>query len=312
MMFSRVLGDRRELVESIDENDESVVYLDWSSLVYGRNPSDGDAFEIRTNDAIADLRVSLATPDEIDDDDAGLYFAARAHHGNYLKASIGVSHRYIPWTSDVLSARFRRRQAPYEAGFPPPLTFRRLGPDVVTDGQLDRMWGGIALTDDAEDVVESLGRMYGHKVLDLAFIGDNTPRQSNRRAMVRLQDHGSPVPLKSLGDGSMRVVGHMMALARKDTDILFVDEIENGIHHRVLTDYWRMVFASTDINRTQLVATTHSYDCIKAFAQVAEEQDDDDCILIRLGETRFTKKMRAVEYSREDLNVATRHRIEVR
>ena len=91
---------------------------------------------------------------------------------------------------------------------------------------------------------------------------------------------------------------------------MLVDEIENGIHYSILKDFWRMVLQAAHENNVQVIATTHSGDCIKSFAQASQEYQDVEGVLVRL--TRKYGPLSAVEYSEDDLIIATEHGTEVR
>ena len=125
---------------------------------------------------------------------------------------------------------------------------------------------------------------------------------------MRSQD--GPVPLKSLGDGAVRLFGAALALANSQDGLLTIDEAENGIHHSVQYDFWKMVVQTAKENNVQVLATTHGWDCIAGFAQAAAEADAEESALLRL--ERDGDKIRAVEYLREDLVTATEQGIEVR
>ena len=128
--------------------------------------------------------------------------------------------------------------------------------------------------------------------------------------LVKVAGQGSPVPLKSLGDGVVRVFGVALALANSKNGFLVIDEAENGIHHSAQKDFWSMVLRTAQRNNVQVLATTHSWDCVAGFAQASCEYDDVDGVLVRL--ERNQDRIRTVEYTEPDLMVAAEQRIEVR
>ena len=79
------------------------------------------------------------------------------------------------------------------------------------------------------------------------------------------------MPLRSLGDGAVRLFGVALALANSQGGFLLIDEAENGIHHTIQRDFWRMVLLTAQANNVQVFATTHSWDCVVGFAQAAVE-----------------------------------------
>ena len=144
------------------------------------------------------------------------------------------------------------------------------------------------------------------------MVGDNASRtvRDVRRVIVRLERHDRPVPLKSLGDGAVRLFGVALALANSRGGFLLIDEAENGIHHTVQHDLWKMILRTAHTNDVQVLATTHSWDCVRGFAYAVSEYKDAAGVLIRLD--RDDRGLRAVEYSEEDLKIAADQGIEVR
>ena len=175
-----------------------------------------------------------------------------------------------------------------------------------------RFWDRIALTDSENLPVEALQLILGNAANRVAVIGDDGPRvgKTGRRIIVRLPGEPAPVPLKSLGDGAIRLFGVALALANSRDGFLVIDEAENGIHYSVQRDYWRMILQTAHEGNVQVIATTHSWDCVKGFAQAASEFEDAEGVLVRL--ERADDGMRAIEYLEEELRIAAEQGIEVR
>ena len=88
-------------------------------------------------------------------------------------------------------------------------------------------------------------------------------------------DVGLPelVPLPVMGGGMVRVASLVLAMAMAEGGVFLVDEIENGVHHSVLSDVWRVVDKASRQFGTQVFATTHSYECLRAAASAIEGDD---------------------------------------
>ena len=72
------------------------------------------------------------------------------------------------------------------------------------------------------------------------------------------------VPLPAMGEGMTQVARIVLALSSVPDGVVLVDEVENGIHHSVLPDVWRAIDEAAKQFRTQVFATTHSFECITA------------------------------------------------
>ena len=187
-----------------------------------------------------------------------------------------------------------------------------LGPGVLGNDEVARFWDSVTLTDDEDRAVQALRMALGKRIKRVAMISEegSSFRGRGRRVIVKLGDRRQPVPLKSLGDGAIRLFGIALALANSRNGFLLVDEAENGIHYSVHRDYWRLVLQTARANNTQVLATTHGWDCIRGFAQAAMEDKESNGVLVRL--ERDNERVRAIEYSESELETAATQGIEVR
>jgi hypothetical protein len=182
-----------------------------------------------------------------------------------------------------------------------------IGASGIRSQELAKMWDQIALTDLEPGVVQSL-RIVHPGIERLTFV-DAGLRREERSPRVRISGNNRPIPLRSLGDGVFRLFAIALALANADGGILLVDEIENGIHYSIQQDVWKLIVDGARRLNVQLFATTHSWDCVKAF-QAATRMSSESGVLIRLESSRG--KIRAIEFDEDELEIATEQQIEVR
>ncbi|HET7501535.1 MAG TPA: AAA family ATPase, partial [Kofleriaceae bacterium] len=111
---------------------------------------------------------------------------------------------------------------------------------------------------------------------------------------VRL-DNGTPMlPVRLMGEGFQRCLEIAAAAAAHDWPTLFIDEIENGMHHLVLEPLWRWLAMMSRRRDLQVFATTHSEECIHAACRAFQSLDDDGLRVIRLD--RLESGTRATSY----------------
>lgn len=109
----------------------------------------------------------------------------------------------------------------------------------------------------------------------------------------------------------LRALGISLALVNVKDGILLIDEFENGLYYTVQPDIWKLIFRVARRLNIQVFATTHSWDCIEAFQQAAQEDgNDEDALLIRL-ESKLSD-IAATLYDKKTLGIAARDHIEVR
>ena len=204
------------------------------------------------------------------------------------------------------------REHSRDQDLPPPITCLSVGPDVMDRNTLSTFWQNVALTDSELRAVESLRLLYGEVVERVSVVGENAANSGvdGRQAIAKIRGVERPVPLSSLGDGALRMFGVALALANSRDGFFLIDEAENGIHHSVHRDYWRMVLQTAHENNVQVFATTHSWDCVRGFAQAATENEDVEAVMVRL--EKEDEGLRAVRYDERRLKIAAEQGVEVR
>ena len=72
------------------------------------------------------------------------------------------------------------------------------------------------------------------------------------------------VPVGLLGEGASRLLSLALAMFEARGGLILVDELENGLHHTVLEPVWQRLQALAKTCDVQLIATTHSSECLSA------------------------------------------------
>jgi hypothetical protein len=127
---------------------------------------------------------------------------------------------------------------------------------------------------------------------------------------VRLGPGEPLLALSSMGDGFQRCFQIGVTAAARDKSILFVDEIENGLHHSTLEQLWRWLAIVARTRDLQVFATTHSEECIQAARRAFTALDDDGLRVIRLD--RREDRTTAAIYDRTLVETAAEAGVEIR
>jgi len=125
-----------------------------------------------------------------------------------------------------------------------------------------------------------------------------------------LRGYNEPVPLSLLGDGVRRVTSLVLAIGSARGGTLLVDEVDNGIHHSVMPSLWEAIGRAADLFHTQVIATTHSLECVSAAYEAFSRRRSYDLTLHRVD--RMDGMVRAIAYDRESLEGALSLPTEVR
>lgn len=173
--------------------------------------------------------------------------------------------------------------------------------------QLAMMWDSVSLTEAEKQVVTAL-QVISPDIVDVSMIGSGGSAR-DRMAIAKSSTYTSPVPLRTFGDGVNRLFGIILSLSCAKGGVLLVDEIENGLHYSTLTKIWEIIFQMSRSLKVQIFATSHSWDCIEAF-QEAANQDTAEGTLVRL--TSKGDKIIPTILREDELRIAARDQIELR
>jgi AAA15 family ATPase/GTPase len=153
-----------------------------------------------------------------------------------------------------------------------------------------------------EEVIEKIGFLEGES-------------RSFRVPHVWISNTNQRVPLKSMGEGMMRMLQLAIRAVTAKGGFLLIDEFENGLHYSVQTKVWEWLFTLSKELDIQIFATTHSWDVIESFREVALDRNDREGVLVSMGRSARTSdngKIIATVYDEEKLALLKRTQIDPR
>ncbi|MXX12807.1 MAG: AAA family ATPase [Gemmatimonadetes bacterium] len=327
-ILSQLLTSRQEvsIATFMGSDDHRKFVPDFLALFHGRDVSKSARIAIGPKSDTDQLRIE---ENSLSDESASLievYLSLYTARG-YTQAFNVVfqdTERMLPWIFPVQGSDAARTVERYSISaclyaqnlltgseWWSSIGCQSLGPGLLSDDEIVRFWHAIALTEDEDRAVQALRLIFGNDLERVAVRRDeiSSSKEHVQRVVARLRGQARPVPLQSLGDGALHLSGVALALTNSRDGFLLIDEAENGIHHSVQRDYWRMVFETAEANNVQVLATTHSFDCLRGFAQAMTDCEDIDGALVRL--ERENGILRAVEYSERNIKAAAKQRIDI-
>ena len=306
VVLSNILESHEEVAAFTDGRGGQGFGPCWETIFHGRDASQGAHLAIGANGNLNFLSIAAVFPREVPDT---MQFHSwklpiRILRFVFGEQELGEDFIFSPY---ALSTRITRSRRVYQVSgpslvnLPDEIPCQSMGPGLLSNDAIMERWDAIALTDDEDRVVNALQPILGEQVSRIAIIGNEG---YGSRVLAKLQGQGFPVPLKSFGDGAQRLFGVALALVNSRDGFLLIDEAENGIHHSVQPDLWRMVLLAAHANNVQVIATTHSYDCVRGFAEAMADCEGIEGALVRL--EREEGRLRAVEYSERNLKAIAR------
>ena len=310
--IAEVLHNRDEVIHSLDEQGKEVALANWDGLFFGRRVHSDETILIGPADEADSLQMRIVVLDENEISNVERRQSVRFDDEEILALRVkfrGAARTLLPHGISV-SMRMRRRSS--GAYSDQEIFCARLGPDVPDNETIEQYLNALILTPDEERAIEALNLVADSPAERVAMVDSGTrigPR-AGRRSIVKLKGQDIPVPLRSLGDGAVRTFAVALALAASTDGFLLIDEAENGIHHSIQARFWNMVLQTAQRNNVQVIATTHSWDCVVGFAQAANELEDAEGLLVRI--ERPPAGLRPITYEESRLASVTKYDIEVR
>ena len=307
-----VLGFRREWAEDVVLGKRSAPVPDWRSLFTRRT---GGRAEIGPKGAerLVIEDYALSTDEEIARIAQLMQITGPQPES---RKALRVTHGQAQYVAPLLLVRGDSR------GLYPVKWYSRASDDREIDcdlllpvdvpfgheGALYQAWDQAIKKNKERLIATAVKLALDNDIEDIHVTGDmNT---GGRRIMVKLALHDERVPLHSMGQGAVRLFEIATALIKDSNGILLIDEAENGLHYSVQRDFWRMVLQTAEANNVQVIATTHSADCIRGFAEAANANPEISSAYYRM--ERDAEELCAVPYPVDDLLVATLNRTETR
>lgn len=118
------------------------------------------------------------------------------------------------------------------------------------------------------------------------------------------------VPISLVGEGMRRLLSMVLAIATVPNGVIFIDELENGLHYSVLPDVWSVIAAAARRSDVQVFATTHSWECLRAAHTSFSQAESYDFKMHRLD--RVDGKIEVTTYGEETIETSLMMGLEVR
>jgi AAA15 family ATPase/GTPase len=78
-----------------------------------------------------------------------------------------------------------------------------------------------------------------------------------------LEHFSRAIPVNYMGEGMEKLLSIALAILHAKDGCVLVDEMENGLHFSVLSQIWKAIGQSIRKYNCQIIATTHSYECME-------------------------------------------------
>lgn len=201
---------------------------------------------------------------------------------------------------------FRNLTTTHEGNYVEPRTLTQFISDRTMKGAnvIAEWFGKLELEGKKQQVIDAL-RMVDPSIQDLSTIAVNGLVQLYAKMGSQM------LPLRLAGDGINKFLYIILSILSNPESIFLIDEVETGFHYSMYQKLWETVARAAHENGSQVIATTHSYECISAAADaIAKTRLDEEFCYLRIDKQE--KEYRVRTYSDELLRIALETEMEVR
>jgi len=189
------------------------------------------------------------------------------------------------------------------AGSPYEMTFNgRYEHSLLYTGSFSAKYDGLIENTEKEDFL-NLIRKIDPKI--------KTLEKTDKGILI---DYGfkKPIPIEVLGKGMIKIINIIAAIFNTKNGVVLIDELENGIHYELLDLFWKTIFKTASNFKVQIIATTHSFDCIQAFNKAYLDLKENDNLRLYRIEKSKDDDCEITEYNHKEINSYIEKKWEIR
>jgi predicted ATPase len=188
---------------------------------------------------------------------------------------------------------------------PPFQTYFQSARQAMSFGEQARLYGNLELHDKQDPVLRILGIIEPRlkDIRSIAIAGG-----SMLHGRIDGIDHLIPLPI--MGGGMIHLANLALHIGNAPNGVVLVDEVENGLHYSVMFKVWKAIALAARQSNTQIFATTHSWECIRAAHEAFASDEEYNFRLHRLG--WLNGEIKRVTYDQGTLAASLKHELEVR
>ncbi|MBR1514241.1 MAG: AAA family ATPase [Bacteroidales bacterium] len=156
-----------------------------------------------------------------------------------------------------------------------------------------------------KDTIINLLRLFDNQINGIEILTDDI--------YIGYEGMSQMLPVSMMGDGLRRYLNIVASAANPLTNVLLIDEIDNGLHYSIYKKLWQALFTLAVTTDKQIFATTHSKETLLYLNEMLQENplNKDELRLYTLEKT-LKKGLQAYKLTHEGLQEACENEIEIR
>lgn len=134
---------------------------------------------------------------------------------------------------------------------------RFINSEVINEDQSIVEWiGKLELQGQKQEIIKTL-QLLEPDISDISTIAIDGSVQ------LYVKNSNQILPLHLAGDGMKRLLYLILSIKETPNSVILIDEIETGFHYSMYEKLWKILAQTAKESNCQIIATTHSYECIQ-------------------------------------------------
>lgn len=193
---------------------------------------------------------------------------------------------------------------------------RKMAEDYLEKNSVAFLSADLSAGNPANDLVELAKRKRKDVVAEYLKSFDSritTVEILNNVVYIGMEGIDQLFAVNMMGDGIRRFLNIVAAAANSMTNIILIDEIDNGLHYSAYKKLWEAIFALATTTNKQVFVTTHSKETLCYLSEMLEEHPNyqEDFRLYTIEKT-LKQGMQAYKLTHNGLREACTNNIELR
>ena len=321
-------GDPRVLYNSLRRRGERVTdrmrerLMDISHIFHGHDPAPGVSFELSSDNGKGTLKVKILSleevREEVEDKGRGIkeWWTRRLFEPDEdvvpvfgMSIDMGVPESrttLLPVMEEDgtigIGYGYARPMRNGHSGTRVPF----LALDAFDPASMAEQWNTVLKEGLEAEIVTDM-RVLQPDLVSIHFL----PRtRSGSDILLGLENDRRRAPIGTYGDGMRQLLALRLSFVGAANGVLLIDEIDAGLHWRVMEEMWKLVVDVAERLNVQVFATTHSSDCIRGLGSLLGNRPD---LEEQVSLQRVTQSLsKAVSLQGDQVRIAMKQDIEVR
>jgi hypothetical protein len=141
--------------------------------------------------------------------------------------------------------------------------------------QVATWFSNLRIAGRAKDIVSIIHKQFP----EIKDISSEVPQPGLGSLYATVAHRSRSMPVSLVSSGINKFISLLIAIRTYRNGVILIDEIENGVYFQMFPALWEALHSFAVQNNTQLFLSTHSWECLKAAADVVDNHRKDFALI---------------------------------